>query len=120
MAIVIIMAKVVPNPTYPAITTPTGTSSIDQSILILNNQTFGVVPDDEETRLFFKNALDSKTVNANSIMYFPDETAMLDEIEDGTLIQYGVIFVQPPIKDNQVKTNQKFIWNDCPNLFHYS
>ena len=109
MAIVIIMAKVVPNPTYPAITTPTGTSSIDQSILILNNQTFGVVPDDEETKTFFKNALESKAVNANSIMYFPDETAMLDAIEDGTFIQYGVIFVQPPIKGNQVLNVQSSI-----------
>ena len=109
MAIVIIMAKVVPNPTYPAITTPTGTSSIDQSILILNNQTFGVVPDDEETKTFFKNALESKAVNANSIMYFPDETAMLDAIEDGTFTQYGVIFVQPPIKGNQVPNVQSNI-----------
>ena len=59
------MKMVIPNPTYPAITTPQGSSSVMNFPNLSSNSTkIGIAPNDERTQTFI-----NETVLKSSILY---------------------------------------------------
>ena len=51
------MKFVIPNPTYPAVDTPLGYSTLADSISVIHNKSFGVVPDKEIYRDFIEDTI---------------------------------------------------------------
>ena len=65
LVLIIVMKMVIPNPTYPAITTPQGSSSVMNFPKLSSNSTqIGIAPNDEKTQTFI-----NKTVLKSSILY---------------------------------------------------
>ena len=65
LVLIIVMKMVIPNPTYPAITTPQGSSSVMKFPKLSSNSTqIGIAPNDEKTQTFI-----NKTVLKSSILY---------------------------------------------------
>ena len=53
LVLIIVMKMVIPNPTYPAITTPQGSSSVMNFPKLSSNSTqIGIAPNDEKTQTF--------------------------------------------------------------------
>ena len=85
MVLVIVMKFAIPNPTYPAVTSPLGTSSVFESAFILNNKTFGVVPNDDLDLLYIKDLIDQAF---SSKVHYPDKClfAIVGIVTRGLLI----------------------------------
>ena len=65
LVLIIVMKMVIPNPTYPAITTPQGSSSVMNFPKLSSNSTqIGIAPNDEKTQTFI-----NETVLKSSILY---------------------------------------------------
>ena len=65
LVLIIVMKMVIPNPTYPAITTPQGSSSVMNFPKLSSNSTqIGIAPNDEKTQTFI-----IETVLKSSILY---------------------------------------------------
>ena len=65
LVLIIVMKMVIPNPTYPAITTPQGSSSVMNFPKLSSNSTqIGIAPNDEKTQTFI-----NEIVLKSSILY---------------------------------------------------
>ena len=65
LVLIIVMKMVIPNPTYPAITTPQGSSSVMNFPKLSSNSTqVGIAPNDEKTQTFI-----NEIVLKSSILY---------------------------------------------------
>lgn len=51
------MKFVIPNPTYPAVDTPLGYSTLADSISVIHNKSFGVVPDKQIYKDFIEDTI---------------------------------------------------------------
>ena len=51
------MKFVIPNPTYPAVDSPVGYSTLADSISVIHNKSFGVVPDKQIYKDFIEDTI---------------------------------------------------------------
>ena len=57
------MKFVIPNPTYPAVDTPVGYSTLADSISVIHNKSFGVVPNKQIYKDFIEDTIGVSTFN---------------------------------------------------------
>ena len=69
LVLIVVMKYAIPNPTFPAISQPLGSSSLFE-FPAGKNQTIGVVPDDQVTRNFMNKTLSSKFLAVCPIFQF--------------------------------------------------